>query len=117
MNPPPDPRKILAELWRAGQHEASALDRIELTGAEPALPSSFPVGTVAQAAVAAAALAAAEIWRLRGGQKQRVRVAMRDAAIEFRSERYIRVDGRPAPEIWDKIAGLYRCGDGRWVRL
>jgi len=42
---------------------------------------------------------------------------MRDAAIEFRSERYLRVDGNPAPEIWDKIAGLYRCGDGRWVRL
>src|SRR5581483_7803446 len=21
------------------------------------------------------------------------------------------------PEIWDKIAGVYRCGDGRWVRL
>jgi crotonobetainyl-CoA:carnitine CoA-transferase CaiB-like acyl-CoA transferase len=42
---------------------------------------------------------------------------MRDAAIEFRSERYLRIDGKPAPELWDKIAGLYRCGDGRWVRL
>jgi crotonobetainyl-CoA:carnitine CoA-transferase CaiB-like acyl-CoA transferase len=42
---------------------------------------------------------------------------MRHAAVEFRSERYQRVNGGPAPEIWDKIAGLYRCGDGRYVRL
>jgi crotonobetainyl-CoA:carnitine CoA-transferase CaiB-like acyl-CoA transferase len=24
---------------------------------------------------------------------------------------------QPPKELWDKIAGLYRCGDGRWVRL
>src|SRR5262249_8554705 len=81
------------------------------------LPSSFAVGTVAQTTIAAAALAAAELMRLRTGRRQRVGVAMRDAAIEVRSERYLRVDGNPAPEIWDRIAGLYRCGDGSWVRL
>src|SRR5206468_11404095 len=95
----------------------AALEQVELTGAEPVLPSSFAVGTAAQTTIAAAALAAAELWRLRTGRRQRVSVAMHDAAIEFRSERYLRVDGKPAPEIWDKIAGLYRCGDGRWVRL
>ena len=43
---------------------------------------------------------------------------MRDAAIEFRSDHYVRVaDSNPPSEVWDKIAGLYRCGDGRWVRL
>ncbi|SCU86028.1 Acyl-CoA transferase/carnitine dehydratase [Cupriavidus necator] len=42
---------------------------------------------------------------------------MRHAITEFRSERYLRVDGGPAPELWDKLAGIYRCGDGRWVRL
>jgi crotonobetainyl-CoA:carnitine CoA-transferase CaiB-like acyl-CoA transferase len=42
---------------------------------------------------------------------------MRDAAIEFRSERYMRLDGAPPKDHWDRIAGLYRCGDGRWVRL
>jgi len=90
---------------------------VDLPGAEPVLPSSFAIGTAAQASIAAAALAAAELWRLRTGERQRVRVPMRDAAIEFRSERYLRIDGQPAPELWDKIAGAYRCGDGRWVRL
>ena len=42
---------------------------------------------------------------------------MRDAAIEFRSDHYLRVGTAPPPAVWDKIAGLYRCGDGRWVRL
>ena len=81
------------------------------------MPSSFAVGTVAQTTIAAAALAAGELWRLRTGRRQRIRVDMRDAAIECRSERYLLLDGTPVPDVWDKIAGLYRCGDGRWVRL
>ncbi len=115
--PAPDPKDVLAELWRAAGQPEAALDAIELTGAEPALPSSFAVGTLAQVSIAAAALAAAELWHLRGGPRQRVAVAMRDAAIEFRSEHYVRVDGAPLEERWDKIAGLYRCGDGRFVRV
>jgi crotonobetainyl-CoA:carnitine CoA-transferase CaiB-like acyl-CoA transferase len=42
---------------------------------------------------------------------------MRQAAIEFRSERYMRLDGKPPGPAWDKIAGVYRTGDGRCVRL
>src|SRR5919201_816867 len=97
MNSPPDPGQVLAALWRAGGQCESALEAIELTGSEPVLPSSFAVGVAAQATIAAAALAAAELWRLRSGRRQRVNVAMRDAAIEFRSERYLRVDDQPAP--------------------
>ena len=88
-----DPKNALAALWSLARQPADALDAAELTGAEPALPSSFAVGTAAQASIAASALAAAELWRLRGGRRQRVSVAMRDAAIEFRSERYMRVGG------------------------
>jgi CoA-transferase family III len=58
-----------------------------------------------QASVAASALAAAEIWRARTGKAQRVAVDMRAAGIASRSERYLTVDGGPAPELWDKIAG------------
>jgi crotonobetainyl-CoA:carnitine CoA-transferase CaiB-like acyl-CoA transferase len=107
----------LSALWRAAALPAEALARVELPGAEPALPSSFAVGTAAQASIAAAALAAAELGRLRGGPAQRVRVDLRAAAVEFRSERYVRVDGQQLPNPWDAIAGTYRCGDGRWVRL
>lgn len=112
-----DPQQALAGLWRRAGQPAEALSAVHLTGAEPVLPSSFPVGTAAQATVAASALAAAELWRLRTGRAQQVRVAMRDAAIETRSEHYLGIDGEPFGEMRDRVAGLYRCGDGRWVRL
>jgi crotonobetainyl-CoA:carnitine CoA-transferase CaiB-like acyl-CoA transferase len=110
-------KAALADLWRlAGQADAP-LDAVTLTGSEPTLPSSFAIGTAAQATIVASALAAAELWRLRTGRQSQVSINMRDAAIEFRSERYMRVAGKVPGEIWDKIAGLYRCGDGRWMRL
>ncbi len=108
---------VLAALFRTAGLGDAALDDVELTGPEPALPSSFPVGTAAQATIAAAALAAGELWRQRTGRHQRISVDMRRAAIEFRSERYLRIDGKPPDEYHDSIAGLYPCGDGRWVRL
>jgi len=111
------PKHVLSDIWRAAGHPEAALAAVDLTGNEPVLPSSFRVGTAAQATIAAAALAASELWRLRTGRFQSVSVDMRSAAIEFRSERYLRVDGKPPSEYHDPIAGLYRCGDGRWARL
>jgi crotonobetainyl-CoA:carnitine CoA-transferase CaiB-like acyl-CoA transferase len=109
--------QALAALWREHGGDPAALQAIELTGADPVLPSSFAVGAAAQASITASALAATELWRLRTGKGQRVTLDMRHAAIECRSERYLRVAGRATPDLWDKIAGTYRCGDGRWVRL
>jgi crotonobetainyl-CoA:carnitine CoA-transferase CaiB-like acyl-CoA transferase len=113
----PSVKDVLAALWRATGQPEAALDAVALTGAEPALPSSFAIGTAAQASVAASALAAAELWRLRTGRQQVVGVHMRDAAIEFRSEHYLYVDGKPVADHRDRVAGLYQAGDGRWVRV
>src|SRR3989442_5521671 len=113
----PSPKNVLAGLLRAAGHPEATPGAIELTGTAPVLPSSFAVDAAAQATIAAAALAASDLWRLRTGRRQRVSVDIRSAAIEFRSERYLRLDGRPPSEYHDPIAGLYRCGDGRWVRL
>ena len=112
-----DPEDVLVELWSDAGLDEEALEDVAFTGNEPVLPSSFAVGTAAQASIGAAALAAAELWRLRSGLRQQVSVEMRDAAIEFRSERYLRVDGKDLDDHHDPIAGLYRCGDGRWARL
>jgi crotonobetainyl-CoA:carnitine CoA-transferase CaiB-like acyl-CoA transferase len=113
MNAP----NTFAALWRDLGLAAEALERVSLTGHDPALPSSFHVGEMAQVSIAAAGLAAAELHRRRTGTAQSVTVDCRNAALEFRSERYCRVDGTEPPEEWDKIAGAYRCGDGGWVRL
>lgn len=106
----------LAGIWSLGGGDPAALQRVTLAGMEPALPSSFRMGDVAQSTIAASALAAAEIWRSRTGQAQHVVVDMRHAAAEFRSERYMHVPGF-SERTWDIIAGLYRTGDGRWARL
>ena len=111
------PHEILTHLWQLAGGEPSALSAVTLTGEEPQLPSSFRVAAAAQASMAASGLVAAEIWRMRSGESQEVAVDMRHAVVECRSERYLRVDGKPPPPTWDPTAGIYKTRDGRFVRL
>jgi len=111
------PREIMADLWTSAGGELAALDAVALTGEEPQLPSSFRVAAAAQTSIAAAGLAAAQIWKLRSGQSQDVAVDMRHAVVECRSERYLRVDGKPPGPTWDAVAGIYKTRDQRFVRL
>jgi crotonobetainyl-CoA:carnitine CoA-transferase CaiB-like acyl-CoA transferase len=111
------PREILSDIWTSAGGDPSALDTVTLTGDEPQLPSSFRVAAAAQASIAATGLAAAQLWKLRSRQSQGVAVDMRHAVVECRSERYLRVDGKPPPPTWDVIAGIYKTRDQRFVRL
>jgi crotonobetainyl-CoA:carnitine CoA-transferase CaiB-like acyl-CoA transferase len=111
------PREILADIWTSAGGDPAALGAVTLTGEEPQLPSSFRVAAAAQASIAAAGLAAAQIWQLRSGQSQHVAVDMCHAVVECRSERYLRVDGKGSPMAWDAIAGIYKTRDARFVRL
>jgi len=111
------PREILSDVWTSAGGDPAALGAVTLTGEEPQLPSSFRVAAAAQVSIAASGLAAAEIWKMRSGEAQNVAVDMRHAAVECRSERYLRVDNKPPPPAWDAIAGVYKTGDGRFVRL
>ena len=105
--PTPIPVSVLQSIWRSAGLADSALAHVGLTGADPVLPSSFAVGTAAQVAFAAAALAAAEVGVKRNGLRQQVQVDMRHAALECTA--HFLIDGR-APDAWDKLAGLYACG-------
>lgn len=107
----------LDHIWRLAGGDAAALEQVTLTGHEPALPGLYHVGVQAQAAIAAAGLAAAELHKARGGPAQAVSVSMRHAAAAFRSESYVRVDGKPARDFFDPIHGFYKCGDGGWVQV
>ncbi|OKO88566.1 carnitine dehydratase [Bradyrhizobium sp. NAS80.1] len=110
------PADILKDIWTSVGGDAAALERVHLTGDEPQIPSSFRVAVAGQTTIAAAGLAAAEIWRLRSGVAQEVTVDMRHAVAECRSERYLRLDDKPPPPAWDAIAGVYKTGDSRFVR-
>ena len=111
------PRELLAALWRQAGLAETAMPEVALSGEEPVLPSSFRVGAAAQATIAAATAAAAAVWQRRGGAPQRASVDMRHATLEFHSEHYMRRDGQDMPDSWHAVAGVYRCGDGRYVRI
>ena len=103
----------LRELWNNHKLDPDALTRIQLTGSEPVLPSSFSTGTAAQVSIAAAAAMAAEIGHLRGLPKQTVTVDMLQAAIECTA--LFTVDDESTPA-FAELSGLYLCKDG-WIRL
>ncbi|HDR8947045.1 TPA: CoA transferase [Burkholderia vietnamiensis] len=111
------PELALTRLWQLAHGEPDALARVTVTGQDPTLPSTFHVGTLAAATIAAAGLAAAECHRLRTGVAQRVDVSLRDALVAFRSERYLRVDGGPPPEPRHPVTGFYATRDARWIQL
>lgn len=110
-------REAVEGLWKLAGGHPSALEYLTFTGSEPCLPSSFLIGTAAQATIGASALAAAELRAERGGGMQRVSLDMMHAAQECTN--YFSLDG-VAPEVWDKFSGIYPCGkngDGGWVRI
>jgi crotonobetainyl-CoA:carnitine CoA-transferase CaiB-like acyl-CoA transferase len=111
------PHLALDHLWTAAGCDPAALDAVSLIGNDPGLPSVYRVGTLATATIAAAALAAAECFRLRTGCGQRVEVDMRRALAAFRSERYLRINDGPPPALRDPIMGFYETRDGRWIQL
>ena len=117
MSATPSPADAVADLWRLAGGDATALDYLKLSGGEPALPSSFRIGTAAQASIATVGLAAAELYHRAGAPRQTVSVDMRHAAVEFRSEQYLTIDGGAPASIGDPLFGAYRTGDGRFVRL
>lgn len=100
-------------LWREAGLESSALQRLQLTGEQPLLPTSFHVGVAAQSTIACAALAATELGRTRGGDAASVQVDMHAAERECTG--LFELNGE-RPTAWAPLSGLYPCRDG-YVRI
>lgn len=113
----PSPYDALADLWRLAGLDPTLQPETHLEGTDPVVPSSFAVGTAAAASIGAAGAAAAALHQARGGPAQSVAVAMPHALTEFVSEQHLRVESGVPEDRWDRIAGLYPCGDGRFLRL
>lgn len=111
------PLDVTARIWRGLGGHPPALDRLTVTGPSHVLPSVFPVTAAATAAVAAATLAVAELWRRRGGPPDAaVAVDTRHTGFAFRSERFVEVVGHDLGDVWGPLSGDYATTDG-WVRL
>lgn len=111
------PAQALAQILRSVAWDVVPPSHVEFTGADPVLRTNFPVGTAGAAAIAAAGLAAADLWELRCGRRQRVAIDVRTAAMVMRGNIYTQLVGKPRPPAWDPISGLYRTADGRWLQL
>lgn len=107
------PQKALRELLGIAGLEGEA----EIRGADPALKTPYRVGTAGAASLAAAGIAAAELWKLRGGREQRVAVDLRAAAASLKSSAYLQINGKPPAPLWDPYSLFYEVRDGRWVRF
>ena len=89
---------------------------LTITGDDPVLPSIYRVGTATAASVGAATLGMSRLWQERGGPPPGATVHTRHAAVAFRSERYLRVNGAE-PAMWADLSGDYPAAGGGWVRL
>jgi crotonobetainyl-CoA:carnitine CoA-transferase CaiB-like acyl-CoA transferase len=108
-----EPSVLARAAWGAVGGDARALDALTITG-EGDLPSAFPVTALGSAAIAAAALAIAELIAARGGELPAVTVDRRLAS--FWLYRSIRPIGWEVPPVWSATAGDYATRDG-WIKL
>jgi crotonobetainyl-CoA:carnitine CoA-transferase CaiB-like acyl-CoA transferase len=86
-------------------------------GSDPVLPTPFRVGAAGAATVAAAGLAAAQLWELRTGQRQQVGVDLRQATASLRSGTYMKLGDGHLSHARNSIMGFYPSKDGRWSYL
>jgi hypothetical protein len=106
---------VLTDFWRELGGEGATT--LALSGPRHALPSPFDVTGLAVASIGAATQALAELHATRVGVATAgTRVDSLQAAVAFRSERYVRPQGWHLPPVWDPIAGNYRTRDG-FIRL
>jgi crotonobetainyl-CoA:carnitine CoA-transferase CaiB-like acyl-CoA transferase len=101
----------------AGWSEGQAAE-VEFTGgADPVLPTPFRIGTAGAATIAAAGLAAAQLWQARSGRRQQVTVDLRQAAASLRSGHYMKLADAKVSTARNTIMGVYRTKDRRWSYL
>ena len=96
----------------------SRLGEVEFSGGmDPILPTPFRIGSAAAASLAAVGLAASDLWELRTGNRQQVRVDTRRATASLRSSRYMTLNGEPAAGERNAVMGVYPARNGRWSYL
>ena len=101
----------------AGWGDTQAADVTFTGGADPVLPTPFRIGTAGAATLAAAGLAAAELWQVRTGRRQRVTVDVRQATAALRSATYLHLAGTDVSSARNTVMGCYPTRDGRWCYL
>lgn len=108
----------LRELLTLAGLPDDATDGVALAGADPVLATRFRIGAAGTAAIAASAVAAADLHAARtGAPRQAVAVDFRAAVAALGSSRHLRIDGAAPRDIFDAVSGFYATRDERTVFL
>ena len=110
--------ETLSTILSAAGWDTQRASEVEVTGGrDPILPTSFRIGETAAASLGAVALAVSDIWKLRTGHGQDIRVDTRRATASLRSSRYMTMDGAPVAAERTMVMGVYPAKNGRWSYL
>ncbi len=108
----------LSTLFAIPGWDAKRTASVEFTGGtDPILPTPFRIGETAAACLAAVGLAVADLWELRTGRRQEVKVDARHAAASLRSSQYMAMDGATVARERPSVMGVYPAKNGRWSYL
>ena len=114
-------RPCFADLMELRSGDLPQRASVRLENSDPVIRSQFRVGEAAAAALAAGAVAADDIWRLRngGGEPQLISVDKRIAVASLRGYKFMRIEDGPqlVPNYTPATSNFYRCRDGRFIHL
>ena len=103
----------------AGLGLPPAGDRAVIDGEDPVIASPHRLGSASATALAAQGLAAAQLWRLRGGESQIVSLRLADAVAALDTNLFMRLNGHSVRRsdvlVREPLNRAYRCADGRHV--
>jgi crotonobetainyl-CoA:carnitine CoA-transferase CaiB-like acyl-CoA transferase len=98
-------------------------DELQIIGKDPVLNSNFKLGEVAAAAHAGVGVAINDLWELKTGQRQKIKLNVRSAAATLKSNKFMKIQNATGAfedlidtdhEYNRQLNGVYRTKDGRW---
>jgi crotonobetainyl-CoA:carnitine CoA-transferase CaiB-like acyl-CoA transferase len=101
-----------------GLNDPQLSEAIEFQGPAPELQSPHKLASATAAAIAAQAATVMELWRMRTGEQQTVRVDFSDSVHALRPGRYQKQNGYsldPHNIVNEPVNGFFQCRDGKWI--
>jgi len=125
MNQQPGKAAAFTELMAVRGLGDVAPDEVQIAGSDPFYATPYRVGETVAAAIAGIGVAANDLWQIRTGRRQTVRVNVPEAAATLRTVDYTRVRNAagayepvPIPEAMVHMRSVtqpWQARDGRWV--
>ena len=116
-------KNAFEEVMAVRGEQRPTASEVQVTGADPVLPTRFKIGEVCAAVVAGIGVAVSDLWELRTGRRQDVAISVRKAAAALGSSSHMRrqdAAGKFEPIISAEhlamraITQPWPTRDGRW---